>query len=208
MSDLSLWLQEILRLHQRIPESARRDLARRLDGFEDLGHSVAGLDLGAVNWCDRNLAGLSLSGCKLRGASLAASSLNGASFVLADLRGADFRGSLARGADFRGADLREANLDDVDATGADLRAADVRLTCARNANFRGARLEGALMQKLGEFEYPQSEGPFGRANLAGATFDRATIERSDWDAADIAAAHAVGMLLLHEPRESADDEPF
>lgn len=195
MPEPSTWLREILRARSaEVPEADRREVARRIDRAEEVRPSAAGLSLGAVDWCDRDLAGLELAGSRLEGARLSASVLNGASLVLADLRGAELRRSHARGADFRGADLRGADLDEIDATGADLREADVRVSSARGAALVAARFEGATLPRLGSVEHPHTEGVFRDGCLARASFDLETVLRSGWGAGDVAAAAALGMI--------------
>jgi len=69
----------------------------------------------------------------------------------ADMQGADLTGANLRHADLRGADLRGANL-----TGADLIHANLRYADLRGANLTGANLRGADLRS---------------ANLTGANMD-------------------------------------
>jgi len=120
-------------------------------------------------------------------ANLTAAKMREASFVRArmcgtDLREAELQLANLTGATLQGATLRKAKLKKANFEHADLRGADLSETDLTDANLRGAQLQGAMLRG---------------ATTQGAVFDGANVEMTDLSAAN-AAKPGAGPAGINE----------
>ncbi len=129
-------LKETVSLHQeRRSQAAIKAVALILDriGADDpKKHLLVELD-----FSDKMLCGINLSGSEIEGVNFNRAYLNGSDLSDARLKKATFRGS-----SLQGADLHRANMQ-----GAQLRRANMRGANLESANMQGAKLEDANMQE-------------------------------------------------------------
>jgi uncharacterized protein YjbI with pentapeptide repeats len=124
---------------------------------------------GELDFTQKNLARIDLSGKILRNVDFSNADLSGADLSRADLRSATFHG-----ANLSGANLQNANLKRSSLLGADLSRADLRC-----ATFHGANLSGANLQNADLKRSSLLGADFTGADLRGADLTQATVEDSD-----------------------------
>lgn len=92
----------------------------------------------------------------------------------AELQGADLTGAILRKADFRGANLEGAKLVEAHLEGADLSGAFLR-----NADLKGVYLSEAVLHKTNFFDAIIQNADLKKAQLQGANFRGARMESAD-----------------------------
>ena len=143
-----------------------------LTGARLVGADLAGAVVNDANLTSADLSGVTLENMDLRGVTLRSANLKNAKLGGAHLMDTDLRNSQAEKVDLTSAIMRGANLTSAVLHHAVLRRADLTHAQLRHANFTDADLQGA---KLDAAEV-NSETDFRRANVAGCSIDRYTLE--------------------------------
>jgi len=156
-----------------------------------------------IDFSDRILTEIDLSGANLRGASFAMSNLERASLYCADLSEVDARGANLFRADLRGCSLREANL-----TGAILDEADMREAVLARADVeRGFQLVGRSSVPILNGDEDRAfavdftncsmkDSKLQRAKLKGAKFTGAMLHGAKLNGAILDGATFDGAILI------------
>ena len=155
-----------------------------------------------IDFSDRLLVEVDLSGANLTGANFANANLERASFYCADLSKVDASGANLHRADLRGCSLREANL-----AGAKLDEADMREAVLMRADVdRGFQLAGrsGTLSADGEGERAfavdftncsMKEAKLQKAKLKGARFEGAMLNGANLSGAALEGATFHGAVL-------------
>jgi uncharacterized protein YjbI with pentapeptide repeats len=154
---------------------------------------LAATDLSRLNFAQRNLADIDLSGSTLRGAVLARTNLERASFYCADLRLADLRHALLASADMRGTSLRGANLSCAILDNANLRSATMARPGADPVLDGGKRGDAPLGVDFSNCSMKRAS--FNGANLEGANFSGAMMQGAEFKGAKLVDVTFTGAVL-------------
>jgi uncharacterized protein YjbI with pentapeptide repeats len=127
-----------------------------------------------------------LDGIELENADLQRADLGKVWMCRADLRAANLTEADLTGAHLVGADLESANLRRADLLQADLSDAVLRCSSLRGANAQGANLGGSVLY----------DADLSQANLTGAFFSAARLDRADLQEASLERADLFGAALV------------
>lgn len=154
---------------------------------------LAGRKLDGLDFANRLLVEMDLSGASLVGASFYGSNLERASFYCADLRGCNLQAAKLVRADMRGASFRGANLSHAIMDGSDLRAARMMIVGPMGASITDRHKSGGAPDSAsGRF----SAGvDFSNCSLKNVSFGNAKLRDADFTGAILEGAKFKGATL-------------